>query len=369
MDQGMFMLRSKEIWDKKEITLLGPTASPIVEGRQFFQGPLVYYCLSLIGLFTNWDPVNISWMMVILGTLGMYFIYKTIRLLSDENSARIGALIYCFFPITVKFSNFVWNPNFLLVLTPIFLYCFVRAIKENSCLWSLGAGILAGMGLQFHFQFGPTILISGLYLSIKNRRCLMPFLFGLFVGYLPLIIFDLRNNFYNIRTIILWITSSHKENTQIQWHYVLSYIVILIVPIAILINKLEFKIKTAVIAVMIAIFISIIRLDINNDLTISSQNKIVHIILAEGCPSNYNVASTVTGDTRAYNLRYLLTIRGCPPEEVDKYPETKTLFLMAPVDRPIETETVWEVTSLGKIIVKQRTSINDKVILYELEKL
>jgi len=44
MDQGQFALRSLQIVQNKELTLLGPTTSIKTQtGKQFFQGPQGYY--------------------------------------------------------------------------------------------------------------------------------------------------------------------------------------------------------------------------------------------------------------------------------------------------------------------------------------
>ncbi|MDD4027277.1 MAG: hypothetical protein PHO75_03780, partial [Candidatus Shapirobacteria bacterium] len=60
MDQGIFLLKSWDIYQNKKITLIGPTASPIVHGHQFFQGPLIYYSLILVMLMSNWNVIVAS---------------------------------------------------------------------------------------------------------------------------------------------------------------------------------------------------------------------------------------------------------------------------------------------------------------------
>jgi len=57
------------------------------------------------------------------------------------------------------------------------------------------------------------------------------------------------------------------------------------------------------------------------------------------------------------------------PMDVDQYPKAEKLFLIAPIDRSLETEKVWEVTSLGKFKINQKIEISRDIILYELEKI
>jgi hypothetical protein len=97
-------------------------------------------------------------------------------------------------------------------------------------------------------------------------------------------------------------------------------------------------------------------------------NRISETIINEGCPKNFEVASTADGDTRFYSLRYALTVKGCSPMGVEDYPKADRLFLLAPTDRPVEKETVWEVTSLGKTEVIREEKMGDNFIFYELKK-
>lgn len=54
---------------------------------------------------------------------------------------------------------------------------------------------------------------------------------------------------------------------------------------------------------------------------------------------------------------------------VEEYPSAEKLFLVAPTNRPPETETVWEVSSMGKFKVNRQEKIEENIIFWELEKL
>lgn len=367
MDQGIFLLKSWEIWKNKELVLVGPPASPLVNGRNFFQGPLIYYSITLMGLIGNWDPLMMAVTMVFLTLVGGWFLYIVIKEIWGKETAIIGFILLAFCPILVNYSNFLWNPNFLLLLTPIYLLMLARAGKTNKKFWYGLAGVSGGIALQFHFQFGPIIGVTLLvgFLLKKNWREFGWFLVGLMLGYLPLIVFDIRNNGYNIRTIFEWLGSGQRDKTQLQWHYVLSYLVVLIIPVAISLNRVNKKIKWIIIGSFVLVSTVIIGLqNNNNEWNLIAEKKVIDKILVNGCPKNFAVAETINGDTRAYDVRYLLTIRNCPPMGVEEYPKAKTLFLIAPPERPPKMEKVWEVSSLGKNNIREQTKINEKVILF-----
>ena len=99
-----------------------------------------------------------------------------------------------------------------------------------------------------------------------------------------------------------------------------------------------------------------------------TQLKVIDKILENGCPKNFNVATTNSGDTRAYDLRFLLKQKNCFPNPVDSYPYDKTLYLVAPVSRPPPTDTVWEVLSLRPFKIELTYSINKELVLYQLSR-
>lgn len=98
------------------------------------------------------------------------------------------------------------------------------------------------------------------------------------------------------------------------------------------------------------------------------EKEIVSKILNGSCPKNFNVASTLTTNTRSYDLRYLLTIAGCPPMGMEEYPKAEKLFLVSSPGRPPETEKVWEVESFRPFKVVDKKTINERVVFYELVK-
>lgn len=376
MDQGLFLLRSWDIYQNKEITLIGPTTSIIVHGRQFFQGPLIYYSLILLMLISNWNIIAAACFLVFFNFLALVVLYIAAEKIFNKKIAVITAIFYIFLPVTINFSNFLWNPNFLLILTPFFIFLGAKSLIYKKWWNYLIWGILGGICFQFHFQFALILLFTFLFLIFKkqNIKNIGWFISGALVGYSPLLIFDLRNNFYNIKTILEWLKFGGDEKFGFQIYYFLSFVPFICLGFGWLINKL--KNKNFLILLMI-IFIGysfgkVLKqkeaFGMPKGWNYSLQKETIKKILINGCPSDFNVASTLNGDTRAYDLRFLLIRNGCKPMDVDKYPEIKTLFLVAPKERRPENETVWEINSMGKVKIKREEKLNEAVIFYELEK-
>ncbi len=125
----------------------------------------------------------------------------------------------------------------------------------------------------------------------------------------------------------------------------------------------------AILWLQMNVFVSYAPLDVIEGWNYKEQQIVADLITKNGCPKNFEVATTIQGDTRAYDLRYLLNLKKCEPMGVEEYPRAERLFLVAPVDRPPETETVWEVSSLGKFKINRQEKITEKIVFWELEKI
>ncbi len=376
MDQGMFLLRSWDIYKNKEITLIGPTASPIVNQHQFFQGPLIYYSLIILMMMSGWNVVAASYFLVFFNFLALAALYASAEKIFNKKTAIITAIVYIFMPALIDFSNFIWNPNLLLTLTPFFIFSGVKSL-ENKKWWNyLIWGMLGGICFQFHFQFALILLFVFLFLIFKKQSVKNIFLFivGALIGYSPLLIFDLRNNFYNIKTILEWLKYGGDEKFVFHVYYFLSFMPFICLGLGWFLNKLKNR-KILVLLMIVFIgnsFLKVIRQNkafgMPDNWNYILQKETVEKILENGCPGNFNVAETIGGDTRSHDLRFLLTIKGCEPMGVEEYPMAEKLFLVAPIERPVETETVWEVESLGKFKINRKEKLNEKIWFYELEK-
>ncbi len=376
MDQGISLLRSLEIYQNKELTLLGPTASPVVNGHQFFHGPLGYYSLVALMVISKWNLIVSSYYLVFFNFLALIFLYLAAKKIFNKKIAIITSLSFVFLPISINFSNFLWNPNFLLILTPVFIFLGSKSInnKNNWCflIW----GILGGICLQYHFQFALILFLTLLFLIFKKQiwKNIFLFIVGMMMGYSPLLIFDLRNNFYNVKTIWEWIRYGNDQNFGAQIYYFLSFVPFFCLGLAWIIGKLKNKLILILLLISLISYSFYVKISQNKAFGMPDgwnyplQKQVVKKILENGCPKDFNVASTISGDTRAYDLRFLLKIKNCEPMGVEEYPKAEKLFLVASINRPPEKEKVWEVSSFGEFKINRQENVTPNIIFYELEK-
>jgi len=375
MDQGLFSLRAYEIWQNREITLIGPPASPTVEGRQFFQGPIIYYSIIILGLLGGWDPIRMSgWFggMVLGANLGLWGVLKK-RI--NQRVAWIFLILMTFLPISINYSNFIWNPNFLLVITPLIISLVLIELTDKKMRWWFLIGVLAGLGGQYHYQFTLVwlVLIILSWIKTKSLKQVIWLLSGIILGWLPLIIFELRNNFYNINTIFQWLTESKGSKLIFQEYYYLWIVPLLMVGVAWGLAKIDRKWQLLIVGIVVVWGLvgvtykrSVIGMPINwsyRDLV-----KTEKIIMTQ-VGNKFNVVNTLSGDSRFYPMRYLLTVDKKYPESVADYQTGDQLFVLARNEDGdmIEKSTLWEIGSFGGKIT-ERWPINNQVSLFRLNK-
>lgn len=380
LDQGLQLLETKEMVDSGKIRLIGPmVSSKTYLDRGFFIGPQYYYVLAVLGKGENWDPLLMTRTLMIIE----FWVFLSFCIWVGKKWGVVTGLIVgmaiTISPYLIIHSRFIWNPHMMLWMTMLAVMVVDKWLKTKKWWWLGLLGIMWGVAFGFHYAAILWVLPLG-YLFFKNKsRQWLVVPLGFVAGDLPYIIFELRHNFYNLRTFF-WVMTSANNSGRLEAHYLINPLLSfgLVAIIYGLFKIKDLKIRGLAIVVLIGVSYwgqtliyasERIPLGHPEGWTYATELTVVNKVLEHGCPKDFNIAETISGDTRAYDVRYLLTIRKCLPMAVGDYPKAKTLFLIAPPERPPETESVWEVSSLGKIKVVDKVKIDDKVILYELEKI
>jgi hypothetical protein len=372
MDQGESLLRVRELWKNRELTLLGPPSSLTVFGRQFFFGPMVYYLLMGIMLLANWQPIRGAVILILLNLGSMIFLYQGVKKLTNKEVAKLSCLLWVFCPASIDYSNNLWNPSLMLLIIPVAIYFFALTVKRGK-IFDFGLlGLSLGIGLQFHFQVAIIIgLVTIFFIVRKERGCFFWYILGLAAGYAPLLLFDIRNNFYNIKTMWEWLIWGQKTELKLFDYYFLSWWPIIIIILGWVANKYRYLgIIIMIVLTMAAgktLAISQVK-GMPNFWNYEDLEKTQKIISEQKNGERYNIVNLLSGDTRFWSLRYLLTIRENEPMPIDKYGETEQLMVVAYNNQKVIDNPVWEISSMGKSKINNVWQINEQVSLYSLMK-
>ena len=204
-DMGVYFNDIKEIVADKNLTLIGTE----VGGRGgFFQGPGWYYLLAIPFALTFGDPYGAMVLMLIIGIFTVVISFILFERLFGFKIAFLIAFFIAISPEIITHSRFIWAPfplPFLTVFLLFFLYKFLKKEKNFFPLFTFP------MGMMTHFETAPaaTLLVSFIILSplifikkIVSKKYIFFGFIAILLTQLPLILFDLRNNFLNIKGIL-----------------------------------------------------------------------------------------------------------------------------------------------------------------------
>jgi len=219
-DQGRDFLKAAEIISNRRPVFIGPTTG--IDG--LFHGAWWYYVLTIPSLIFNGNPIYFYWMMLLITTittlLFFIFIKKKFNYLTAIFFLTIVSISPYFVPLAFFASNNIIVPNFIVALI-ISLFNLFEKNKHRYIMLFIGLSL--GFILEFEVSFGlfiiPVFIISvlltknlrGHFLKLKN---LALFLFGLLFTMSPRILFELKNNFLQTRTIINFFIKPRLHNPK-----------------------------------------------------------------------------------------------------------------------------------------------------------
>ncbi len=375
-DPALFSIEALTIDREKFIRLLGPPISINVEGRQIFQGPAVYYFQLLFLKLGNFNPLISSYLFMIFSAFMVLPLYYGVKLLSNKRVAFVLVILYSLLPYYINYTRFLWNPNFQLSLSPILIFLVGLFKRKRSKFLFLLAAIFVGFLLQFHYQF--IIIILGLLiyyffiLKIKYSY-LMIFVGGFLTGFFPLILFEIRNNLYNIRTIILYFNypkTSQSINLIESPHYYLSLSMFLFVTLFSAFNRLKILFLLSIfIILLIWSLILYIHKPAQSFRSAKNWNFLneekVYKIIKEQKLSNFNIVN-LSYDTLATVQIYFLK-RDFYDIDFDNYHDNKFLYVINS-DANFMNNPAYEVNTFKPSKLIKQWQINSSYNLYLLER-
>lgn len=205
-DQGRDAIIIKRIITLEHFPAIGPTSSI----GQVFLGPFYYYLMAPFLALTKLNPIGLAIGSVLLSIIGLFGSYLVIRKI-NSGLARFYLIFITFSAVLVSSSRFSWNPNLLPFFSFFTLYFFYKFFDSKKIIYAGLAGAFCALSIQLHYL--ALLLFLPLFLfSLINRSCLYNlktiflglslFLLSFIFFTSPLIIFDLKHNFLNVKNFI-----------------------------------------------------------------------------------------------------------------------------------------------------------------------
>ncbi len=386
-DQATFSTKTLEIYRTHKPVLIGPPISINLGGRRIFQGPMIYYELLFFLFLGHFDPISSSYIYMVFCALMIIPLYYGAKLLLNQRAAFIMVAIYALLPYYIDFTRFLWNPTFQFSLVPLLILLMgLYQQKKNNWIF-LGVSVLLGIMLQYHYQF--VLVILGLFfyyllfVKVKPKQVVLYFL-GILIGFSPVILFEIRNHFYNIQTIILFVknySKLDKPGGNNRGHYFLSISFMTIMLLLGLFKQKLAKIKQKKFkAFYLPLVLAVVIWDVfiyspkpktafwsaSENWNYPAEDRVYQLIKKEN-RKDYNV-SNLAYDTLATVPKYLLK-RDSVQINYDDYYHNHYLFVIEEKKKKnFMDDPAYEVASFRPFKLLGTWKINDYYNMYLVER-
>lgn len=372
-DQALFSLKALEIKNGEYLSY-GPLISLAQsEEKAVYQGAGVYYLQFIFLNLGNFDPIKASFIFMIFSTLMGIPLFLGLRLLLNKKIAFLISSIYLLFPYYVDYSRFLWNPNFQLSLVPLLVLCLGLFEKYQRWWWFILTYIIAGFLFTLHFQFILVIIGIIVYHWVFKRVDIKLGLLGvvgLFIGAAQLIIFDINNNFSNLKNISFIFEST--GNANLMAHYFLSLSLFILLLIAAIAKKyISEKIVITFLVVLLSVSIFIYSKKPSSGFGMVSnwsyidEQKVNQIIKNQSLES-FNI-TTPSYDSLSLVQKYLLRKDGFDAD-LDRYDNKKYLYLITSHPK-LNDLNIYEINIFKPFKINRVWWINPTYKLYLIERL
>src|SRR3989344_8644814 len=404
-DQAWGSTRVLEIWRNKEITLVGPGSSIAVNGKQILQGSINYYFTLIFFLLGNFDPIVSSYLFMLFTGLMIIPLYFGVKNLFNKNVAFFIVIIYSLLPLYIDFSKFFFGPSVQFSLMPLMILFMGLYNKTKKLLYFFLIFFLIGVESQFHFAFlliffilffyyafmsvwqprqrrgrpeSKLLLDSGqafrLNASQAEARVTKTFLSILtfLIGFSPIIIFELKNNFYNIRVFLEYLKNQPSlSNFQLHRHRYLSISLITLILLTPVYKKYLSR------SLLILLTILLLTIDLYLYLPKPKQafgmaknwnflleKKAYNIIKKENL-KDFNVANLIY-DNLSVVIKYQMK-RDNYLINFDDYYHNKYLFVIDKNEANISKNPAYEIQTFSPRKKLKQWKLNDSYNLYLFE--
>lgn len=174
--------------------------------------PIFYYLVAIPFWIGKLDPLVWGITASALGVTTAWFIYWTNREMFSQRVAVFSGLLYATSFLAVIYDKHFWNVTPLPFLSVLTVYSLYKIIKGKSG-WIIPLSIGLAIDISAHLS---AFILVGLVVFVWIRHRLPPFKKQVMAGIgiialsqLPLLIFELRHNFLQTKTVLQFLSGEH----------------------------------------------------------------------------------------------------------------------------------------------------------------
>ena len=199
-DEAMAYLIAERIIEDKFLLLVGPFTSL---GQSVNVVPPTYYYLITFLYWLFRSAIAVTFVFLLIEIAAVYFIFRFGQLLTGARTGMLSALYFAVSSSMISYSRDIWMPYRLPFFIAVSFYLiFLSSLKKSGrlLLLSLIFYVISLMYISSLLLFLPFIVLYlQAYKKINHKekiyKGLLQIIFALFLFYLPVFLFEIRNNY------------------------------------------------------------------------------------------------------------------------------------------------------------------------------
>lgn len=208
-DQGRDAIVVSRMFTDFDPVFIGPVTSV----GNMYLGPFYYYFMLPFLWLSYPSPMGPVYAVAFFGTVLIPLTYFLGAPMFGKRAAIFATVLIAMSSSLISLSRFSWNPNLMPIFGLTWLFCLYQAAAGKRWYW-IGVALTVVILLQLHYITFLAVSVSVLvclwrfiqdYRRNNWRPLLQPVLIGLAIValfQLPLILFDLRHDWLNVRQFL-----------------------------------------------------------------------------------------------------------------------------------------------------------------------
>jgi 4-amino-4-deoxy-L-arabinose transferase-like glycosyltransferase len=211
-DQGRDVLILKKILIDHDLVFIGPITSV----GDMYLGPFYYYLMAPFLWLFNYNPAGPAYATTLIGVITIPVLYLITKAMFSKKAAIFTSILYTLGYVPITQTRGAWNPNPMPLAVLGIIYSLHQAIykKNSKLLWLFGLSLAIALQLHYMIVFLAPFLIWQTILILKNKKSRKYFLSSILIFILlnlPLALFELKNNFLNIRGLSYYFQTNEYQ--------------------------------------------------------------------------------------------------------------------------------------------------------------
>lgn len=348
-------------------------------GHVLYSGALFNYLLAPL-LLVSKNPVFITIFFSLLDIVTGAVLYLVARKVFGPAVGLLSALVFLFNDYMIYHSLFIWIYNFLPLVGILTVYLIHLFMTRRGKPTAFLLGIVNGFGIGLQILYAPIALGVLIYIFWKKKMRILVtvyYIAGVAIVNLPMILFDLRHDFYNTRTYLTYLmdTIAGKSNAGFSYYYLLPFWPVAAIALGVVLTKIiRWNKFMGIIVIGVYLFLNLTSGKLNFSMPsgmplgvkvsdIDSASRLI----AGDAKGNFNVTEVLDFDKRAYVLRYFTEyIYGAKPLGVEEYKTPGTLYVLSLKNYDFTKSDVWEIKAGAPYKISYLTDVAEGYSIYRL---